>query len=103
MSKVFISYRRADSAQWANKLYGHLSMRFGYDLVFQDVDDIEIGSDWLKTIQKELESCCVFLVLIGPHWLVDAKGHRRLDSDTDVLRLEVTEALSGDRMIYPNR
>ena len=41
MSKVFISYRRADSAEWAKRLYCHLSMRFGEDLIFQDVDDIQ--------------------------------------------------------------
>ena len=41
MSKVFISYRRADSAEWAKRLYCHLSIRFGEDLIFQDVDDIQ--------------------------------------------------------------
>ncbi len=101
MRKVFISYRRADSAQWANKLYGHLSMRFGKDLVFQDVDNIKPGDDFLNTIQQELESSQVFLVIIGPHWLIDAQGHRRLDNAQDVLRMEVTEAVSSKGKVIP--
>jgi len=98
---IFISYRRADSAQWANKLYGHLSMRFGKDLVFQDVDDIKWGDDFLETIRMELRSCLVFLVIIGPHWLTDAQGRRRLDEPQDVLRMEVTEALSSEGTVIP--
>ena len=101
MSRIFISYRRADSAQWANKLYGHLSMRFGKDLVFQDVDDIKGGEDFLEAIRKELESCLVFLVVVGPHWLIDGKGRRRLDEPEDVLRMEVTEALSSEGTVIP--
>ena len=101
MSRIFISYRRADSAQWANKLYGHLSMRFGKDLVFQDVDDIKGGEDFLEAIRKELESCLVFLVVVGPHWLIAGEGRRRLDEPEDVLRMEVTEALSSEGTVIP--
>jgi tetratricopeptide (TPR) repeat protein len=101
MSRIFISYRRADSARWANKLYGHLSMRFGKDLVFQDVDDIKGGEDFLEAIRKELESCLVFLVIIGPHWLIDGEGHRRVDEPEDVLRMEVTDALSSEGTVIP--
>ncbi len=101
MSRVFISYRRADSAQAANKLYRHLSMRFGKDLIFQDVDDIKPGDDFLEVIDQELASCQVFLILIGPHWLIDAQGQRRLDDPNDVLRMEVAKALSRDATILP--
>ena len=101
MSQVFISYRRADSSKWANRLYNHLSMRYGKDLVFQDVDDIKAGDDWIETIRQELVSCQVVLVIIGPHWLVDAKGHRRLDKVQDVLRMEIIEALSSDSTVIP--
>lgn len=101
MSRVFISYRRADSAQAANKLYRHLSMRFGKDLIFQDVDDIKPGDDFLEVIDQELASCQVFLILIGTHWLIDAQGQRRLDDPNDVLHMEVAKALSRDATILP--
>lgn len=86
MRKLFISYRRSDSAQWANRLHDHLNMRFGKDLPFRDVDDIEPGSDWRTAIRKQLKSSKVFLVLIGAHWLINARGRRRLDDRHVVLR-----------------
>ncbi len=101
MSRVFISYRRRDSADWANKLNRHLAMRYGKDLIFQDVEDIKPGSNWLESIRKELESCEVFLVVIGPQWLIDSEGRRRLDDPQDVLRLEVSEALSSKGTVIP--
>jgi tetratricopeptide (TPR) repeat protein len=101
MSRVFISYRRADSAEWAGKLNRHLGIRFGKDLVFQDVDDIKPGDDWLETIRQELESSRVYLILIGPYWLVDAQGRRRLDDPQDILHMEVVEALSSEGIVIP--
>ncbi|MHC4153581.1 MAG: toll/interleukin-1 receptor domain-containing protein [Planctomycetota bacterium] len=101
MSKVFISYRRLDSADWSNRLYKSLWIRYGRDLVFQDVDDIKFGDDWLAAIREELSSCQVFLILIGPNWLVDSKGRRRLDDPDDVLRMEVSEALSSEGTVIP--
>ena len=101
MSRVFISYRRADSAPSATKLYRHLGMRFGKDLVFQDLDDIKPGADFRETIRQELATCQVFLILIGPRWLIDAQGRRRLDDPHDVLRMEVAEALTREATVLP--
>lgn len=101
MSKVFISYRRTDSAAWAEKLNRHLTLRYGDDLVFQDVEDIKPGSNWLDTIKEELVSSQVFLIVIGPHWLKDPSGSRRLDDPEDVLRMEICEALSGSGTVIP--
>lgn len=101
MSSVFISYRRADSARWANKVYHHLSLRFGKDLVFQDVDNIKGRDDFLRTIRQEIEASHVFLIIIGKRWLIDAQGHRRLDDTKDVLRMEVKEALSSKGIVIP--
>lgn len=101
MSGVFISYRRADSAGHAGRLFDHLSMRFGQDLIFQDFDDIKPGTDFFQTIQTAIKTCDIMLVLIGPFWLEDAEGRRRLDDPEDVLRLEVSEALKGDLTVIP--
>ena len=101
MSGVFISYRRADSAGHAGRLFDHLSMRFGADLIFQDFDDIKPGTDFLQAIQTAIKSCDIMLVLIGPLWLEDAQGRRRLDDLEDVLRLEVSEALQKDVTVIP--
>jgi hypothetical protein len=107
MSRVFISYRRADSVQAATKLYRHLSMRFGKDLIFQDVDDIKLGADFLETIRRELKLCQVYLILIGPKWLIDSQGLHRLDDPNDVLRMEgchyrVIERVDACATVTPN-
>jgi len=54
MARIFISYRRSDSRKWANKLFEHISMRFGKDLVFQDVDDIKPGKDFLLVLHEAI-------------------------------------------------
>ena len=101
MSRIFISYRRADSAGHAGRLFDHLSMRFGRDLTFYDFDDIKPGTDFLHQIRAAIRECEVMLVLIGPYWLKNVTGRRRLDDPGDVLRLEVTDALGGDITVIP--
>ena len=40
-ARIFISYRRDDAAADAGRLADHLSLRFGKDRVFLDVDAID--------------------------------------------------------------
>lgn len=96
--KVFISYRRADYRQTAERIYDHLAERYGEDHVFKDVDDILIGSDFQEEIFKYLQSCDFVLAIIGPRWLdiEDEKGHRRLDQEGDFVRIEIEEALKRE-------
>lgn len=100
MSGVFISYRRTDSGGWSGRLFDHLGMRFGKDLVFHDLDDIELGNDFVKVIGQEIQSCSAMLVLIGPHWLKTPQG-RRLENADDPVRLEVTLGLEHEATIIP--
>jgi len=103
MARIFISYRRSDSRKWANKLFEHISMRFGKDLVFQDVDDIKPGKDFLLVLHEAIKGCKVALILIGPKWLKvkNADGTRRIDHPKDVLRMEIIEALRGRKTVIP--
>ena len=99
MSQVFISYRRTDSQAWADKLYRQLSMRFGKDIVFKDVDSLRPG-DWRQSIREQLSSSQIVLVVIGPHWL-DAAARRRLNDRNDVLRMEIAKSLSSKKTVIP--
>jgi glycerophosphoryl diester phosphodiesterase len=96
--RVFISYRRQDTAWPARQLYDVLVAELGADRVFKDVDDIEPGDDFVERIQSAVGSCEVLLALIGPQWLtvMDANGARRLDDPEDFVRLEVETALTRD-------
>ncbi len=50
MPKIFISYRRDDSAGHAGRLYDRLVDRFGQGQVFMDVDAIRPGLDFVEVV-----------------------------------------------------
>jgi hypothetical protein len=94
-SKVFISYRRDDSAGHAGRVHDRLEREFGADLLFMDVDTIPLGANFIKVLRDGVAKCDVLLALIGPNWLDarDEKGNRRLDNPEDFLRIEIATAL----------
>ena len=96
--RVFISYRRQETAWPARQLYDVLVAELGANRVFKDVDDIEPGDDFVEQLQSAVGSCEVLLALIGPQWLTvtDARGTRRLDDPEDFVRIEVETALTRD-------
>lgn len=96
--RVFISYRRQETAWPARQLYDLLVAELGANRVFKDVDNIEPGDDFVERIQSAVGSCDVLLALIGPQWLTitDATGTRRLDDPEDFVRIEVETALTRD-------
>src|SRR5437879_4329056 len=81
-ARVFISYRRHDSAGYARPLYEDLRKALGDDAVFLDIFAIEPGLSFLSEMERALDSSYVLLVLIGLGWLeaMEADGTRRLDS-----------------------
>jgi tetratricopeptide (TPR) repeat protein len=100
MPGVFISYRRDDRA-WAGRLADHLNIRFGEDMVWRDVEDIKPGKKWLKEIRDAIAGSDVFIVVIGPNWLQDKKGYRRLEDPDDVLLKELQAALKSNLEVFP--
>lgn len=102
MSKVFISYRRDDSAGFAGRLADALERRLGADSVFRDVDDISAGADFGAVIEQALHKVQAVLVVIGPRWL-DARDERgrRLEDAGDYVRREVELALASGKPVIP--
>jgi lysozyme family protein len=101
--RVFVSYRREDSAASAGRLGDRLMHEFGKDHVFMDVDSIPLGSDFVKRLAEEVQRCDVLLAVIGPEWteIRDEDGNRRLDDPNDFVRLEIREALQRDIPVVP--
>ena len=79
--KIFISYRRQDTAANALSIGQYLENEFGRKNVFIDVD-MRAGVKFPAVLEQRLAECKVMLVLIGPTWLEarDDQGNRRLDS-----------------------
>jgi hypothetical protein len=103
LGKVFISYRRDDSAGYAGRVHDRLVRDLGVDLLFMDVDSIDLGINFAKVLQDEVAKCEVLLAVIGPHWLVaqDDDGQRRLDNPNDFVRIEIAAALQRDIPVIP--
>lgn len=103
MSKLFISYRRDDSADVTGRIYDRLISRFDRDSIFKDVDSIPLGVDFSTHLSNAVGRCQVVLAVIGRQWLttVDKAGKRRLDDPTDPVRLELEAALQRDIHVIP--
>jgi TIR domain len=68
-----------------------------------DVNAIPPGRDFRKAIDESIHKCSVLLAILGPGWLdsKNASGQRRLDDESDFLRLEVASALRRDIPVIP--
>src|ERR1700688_1355014 len=102
-AKVFISYRRDDSAGHAGRVHDRLAQEFGRDLLFMDVDAVPLGADFVKVLREEVAGCDALLAIIGPNWLNirEEEGDRRLDNANDFVRVEIATALQGDIPVIP--
>jgi hypothetical protein len=102
-AKVFISYRRDDSAGYAGRVRDRLERELGRDLLFMDVDAIPLGTNFTKVLHEEVAKCGVLLAVIGPNWpdARDEHGNRRLDDPNDFVRIEVAAALQRDIPVIP--
>jgi hypothetical protein len=99
--KIFICYRRDDSAGHAGRLYDRLNQKFP-GRVFMDVAKISAGTRWAEVIEKTLRSCGVIIILIGKRWLErGASGERRIDQTGDSTRAEITTALRLNTRVVP--
>jgi hypothetical protein len=102
-SKVFISYRRDDSAGHAGRVHDRLEREFDRDLLFMDVDAVPLGVNFVKVLSEEVAKCDVLLAVIGPNWLNarDEDGNRRLDNPHDFVRIEIGAALQRNIPVIP--
>jgi TIR domain len=101
--RIFISYRRDDSAGHTGRVFDRLRGEFGQDALFMDVDAIPLGANFVLVLREEVAKCDVLLAIIGPGWLDarDDTGHRRLDNPVDFVRVEIATALQRDIPVIP--
>ena len=93
--RIFISYRRADTANQAGWLADRLAGHFGRPQVVRDVDSIQLGNDFADVIAAAVTSCDVLLALIGHQWLAAAAG------PDDFVRVEIEAALTRGVQVIP--
>ena len=97
--RVFISYRRADTAQAASWLFNRLTGHFGRLNVVMDTDPAPYGGNLAHAIDASVATCDVLVVLIGQHWLaVTGEG---LHDPNDYVRLALESALRRGTLVVP--
>ena len=101
--RIFINYRREDTEAAANWLHELLSCELGEDNVFIDTDDIPAGIDFVEHLRRQIESCDVFLAMIGRRWATaaDETGQLRLTDPDDFVRREIRAALKREIPVIP--
>jgi len=102
--KIFISYRRDDDRGFALAVYQRLEQEFAAENLFMDVEDhIKPGDDFVKVINDWVAQCDVLLAIIGERWIGarDAAGNRRLEMDSDFVRIEIGSALKLGKRVMP--
>jgi len=100
--RIFICYRRDDSAGYTRHLFEKLSAQFGAGQVFMDIEQIEPGADFGQVIEDAVGACDILLAVIGRRWLVSTDGNiRRLDNPDDFVRLEIVTALNLNLRVIP--
>ena len=94
MQRVFISYRRQDSAAYAGRIYDAMVARFGEHNVFMDLD-LAPGVDFVERITEAVSACQVLVEVIGPTWATvkGDEGEIRIADPEDFVRLELEIAL----------
>lgn len=96
VSKVFLSYRRSDSPHASGRLRDRLTMAFGEENVFFDVDSIPTGRDFREVIRTAIRAADAVVVMMGPGFDV-----ARLSDQRDYVRMELLEAFSQKKVIVP--
>jgi hypothetical protein len=103
MPEIFLSYRRADAAASTGRLYDHLARHFGAEQIFRDIDSIDAGEDFERSIRVALEDAAAVLIIIGRDWLAlrSADGTPRLEEPGDYVRREIELALASNALVVP--
>jgi TIR domain len=101
--RVFLSYRRDDTAGRAGRLSDGLTDRLGTGNVFHDVGSIAPGVDFEAAILGALADTDATILVIGPDWAtVKGPDHApRLLQPDDYVRTEVAAALASGRPVVP--
>jgi hypothetical protein len=103
MSGVFISYRREDSSGYAGRLFDILSVHFGKENIYMDLDTIKGGDNFATVIEDKIGQCDALLAVMGERWLTctGVDGSRRLDKEHDYVRMEIAKALERGVRVIP--
>lgn len=101
--RVFMSYRRDDSAGHSGRIYDRLIESLGAEAVFIDVEKIPAGAYFESVLMARMRDAESVLVVISRDWLnaTTADGQSRLEQPEDFVRREIETALALHKRTIP--
>lgn len=99
--RVFVSYRRSDSKDFAARLADRLAGLMEVRNVFFDVESIAFGEHFPQRLEKEIDASDVVVAVIGPAWRGPEGGEDRIAADGDFVRAEIARALEKGKRVIP--
>lgn len=100
--RIFVSYRRDDSAGHAGRIHDRMVQSWGNDRAFFDIEHILAGRDFTVVLENALNECGLLVLIIGRRWLERTRtGTRRIDEVGDFHRFEIESALRRSVPILP--
>lgn len=94
---IFISYRRRDSAGWAQTIHDKLAEELGHEEIFMDLHDIPAGADFVEHLDQTLKDIETVIVVIGPEW----EAGERIHNEDDWVRQEIVHAMHSKKQVIP--
>jgi hypothetical protein len=100
---IFLSYRRKDKPLYSAFLLASLQASVPRAQVFRDSYTLQPGAIFADEIRSAINSCDIFVAIIGRRWVGEIKGTttRRIDSPDDWIHLEVASALQLKKHVVP--
>ncbi|MFN8530217.1 MAG: toll/interleukin-1 receptor domain-containing protein [Anaerolineae bacterium] len=95
MTKIFVSYRQADNADFVYRIRDWLINRYGADNVFIDFDGLPPFVVFEDVIRERIAESDAVLVIIGARWL-ELLNQKAASADDDYVKIEVEAAIARE-------
>ena len=101
--KIFISYRRQDSAGVTGRLYDNLKSQFRQGFIKMDVTSFPVASDFTESMRQAINDSEIILIIIGKFWInsLNESGEKRLFVTNDFVRQEIEHAIDIGKILIP--
>jgi hypothetical protein len=101
MNEIFLSYKRSDDPGYVARLADSLEQIFGEGTVYRDVDSVQAGANWKKSLARTVSGAEIVLAVIGPSWQeLLAAGP---SDELDWVRFELNQAHELEVPVIPVR
>ena len=100
-NEIFLSYKRSDDPGYVARLADSLERIFGEGTVYRDVDSVQAGANWKKSLARTVSGAEIVLAVIGPSWQeLLAAGQ---SDELDWVRFELNQAHELEVPVIPVR